>query len=130
MNRIQALHTFWSGFGIPAMDESSVSANAMNPDSLEYLGKYLTYDVTDSGWDEDVPMMANLWYRDTSWQEITEKAMEIGNYLSRGGRIIDCDEGAIWIKKAPTFAQRLSEESNQDIRRIVLSIEVEYVINL
>ena len=128
MNRIQTLHKFWSGFGLAAFDENSVPDGAMDANSPNYLGCYITYDVTDSGWDEEVPLMASLWYLSESWQEITEKAMEIGDYITRGGIIIDCDEGAIWIKKAPTFAQRMSSEGYRNIRRILLSIEVEYVV--
>ena len=125
MNRIQTIHNFWSSFGLKAYDENTVPDDALTANS----GKYITYDVTDSGWDEEVPMMANLWYRSPSWSEITEKAMEIGNYIGRGGRILDCDEGAVWIKKAPTFAQRFPQEGYEDIRRITLSIEVEYIYN-
>lgn len=129
MNRIQALHNFWNSFGLRAFDENTVPDGAMDPESPEYLGQYITYDVSDSGWDEDVPLMANLWYLDYSWKDITEKAMEIGEYISRGGIMLSCDEGAVWVKKAPTFAQRMAHEGYDNIRRIVLSIEVEYIYN-
>lgn len=129
MNRIQALHSFWSGFGLPAYDENSVPDEAMNPDSPDYIGQYITYDIVDSGWDEEVTMMANLWYYSSSWKEITEKAMAIGDYITRGGVMIPCDEGAIWIKKAPTWAQRMAHEGYDMVRRILLTIEVEYVIS-
>lgn len=128
MNRIQTINSFWNSFGLTAMDENSVPSGAMDIKSPDFMGQYITYDVTDSGWDEEVPMMANLWYLSDSWKEITEKAMEIGDYITRGGIILDCDEGAIWIKKAPAFAQRMSNEGYDRIRRILLSIEVEYVV--
>lgn len=128
MNRIQTINSFWNSFGLIAMDENSVPSGAMDIKSPDFMGQYITYDVTDSGWDEEVPMMANLWYLSDSWKEITEKAMEIGDYITHGGIILDCDEGAIWIKKAPAFAQRMSNEGYDRIRRILLSIEVEYVI--
>ena len=129
MNRIQAIHNFWSGFGLQAYDENSVPDGVMDPSDPNYVGRYITYDVTDSGWDEDVPMMANLWYRSDSWEEITLKSMNIGDYISRGGVMVPCDGGAIWIKKAPTFAQRMANEGDETIRRIVISIEVEYIVN-
>lgn len=124
MNRIQALHNFWSGFGLTAYDENTVPDNAMDLTG----GKYITYDVTDSEWGDEVALMANLWYRSDSWKDITEKAMEIGDYITRGGIMIDCDEGAVWVKKAPAFAQRMSHEGYDQIRRIVLSIEVEFIL--
>ena len=129
MNRIQTLHAFWNSFGWKAYDENSVPDGLMDEKSDNYLGKYITYGITDSGWNEEVPMMADLWCKSPSWQEITEKSMEIGDYITRGGIMIDCDEGAIWIKKAPTWAQRMAHEGYGDIRRIVLSIEVEYIVN-
>lgn len=129
MNRIQRLNAFWNSFSIPAMDENSVPDEAMNPNSENYLGAYITYDVTDSGWDEEIPMSASVWYRSDSWKEITEKVMEIGNAISRGGVILHCDEGAIWIKKAPSWAQRMAHEGYGEIRRILLNIEVEYLVN-
>jgi len=128
MNRIQRINAFWNSFGLVAMDENSVPDGAMDRESPNFLGQYITYDVTDSGWDEEVPMMANLWYLSESWQEITEKSMQIGDYIGRGGIMLDCDEGAIWIKKAPSFAQRMANEGYDNIRRIVLSIEVEYIV--
>ena len=128
MNRIQTINTFWNSFGLPAMDENSVPDGAMDRDSPSYLGEYITYDVTDSGWDEEVTMMASLWYLSESWQEITEKAMEIGDYITRGGIMLDCDEGAVWIKKAPSFAQRMANEGYDNVKRIVLTIEVEYIV--
>ena len=127
MNRIQTLHKFWNSFGLKAYDENTVPDGVMDPNNPNYLGHYITYDVTDSGWDEDVPMMANLWYKSPSWGDITLKAMQIGDYIGRGGVYLDCDEGAVWIKKAPAFAQRMAHEGYDDIRRILISVEVEYI---
>lgn len=128
MNRIQKINQFWNSFGLVAMDENSVPDGTMDRESPNFLGQYITYDVTDSGWDNEVPMMANIWYLSDSWQAITEKSMQIGDYIGRGGIMLDCDEGAIWIKKAPSFAQRMANEGYDNIRRIVLSIEVEYIV--
>lgn len=124
MNRIQAIHNFWNSFGWVAYDEYTVPDNAL--ESMD--DHYITYGVSDAGWEYSVPMTASLWYRSPSWKEITEKAMEIGNYITRGGIMLHCDEGAIWIKKASTWAQRMADEAGSDIRRIVLSIEVEYIV--
>ena len=41
--------------------------------------------------------------------------------------MIPTDEGAIWIKLGTPWAQRMSDSTDDSIRRIVLAIEVEYI---
>lgn len=123
----QAIHNFWSSFGLTAYDENSVPDNSELP--------YITYSVNigdiTSG---PVTMQASLWYRSMSWKEITEKSEEIRNYLGIGGVMIEHDDGAIWIKRSNTFAQRSaagSSESEQDssTRRVVLTVDIDFINN-
>ena len=69
MNKAQALHNFWSGFGITAYDETTVPDNAPFP--------YITYAVETDSLDNVVLMNASLWYKSYSWAEIQTKAEEI-----------------------------------------------------
>ena len=119
MNRAQALHSFWSGFGLKAYDETSVPDNAKLP--------YITYSVADNDFDQATPLNASLWYRSNSWVEITEKTEQIANSITRGGRMVSYDDGALWICKGNPWAQRMSDPSNYDIRRMLLSVIVEYI---
>ena len=123
----QAIHNFWSSFGLTAYDENSVPDNAKLP--------YITYSVNigdiTSG---PVTTQASLWYRSMSWKEITEKSEEIRNYIGLGGVMIEHDDGAIWIKRGNTFAQRSaagSSESEQDssTRRVVLTVDIDFINN-
>ena len=123
----QAIHNFWSSFGLTAYDENGVPDNAKLP--------YITYSVNigdiTSG---PVTMQASLWYRSMSWKEITEKSEEIRNHLGIGGVMIEHDDGAIWIKRGNTFAQRSaagSSESEQDssTRRVVLTVDIDFINN-
>lgn len=123
----QAIHSFWSSFDWPAYDENSVPDGAKLP--------YVTYSVNigdiTSG---PVTTQASLWYRSMSWKEITEKSEEIRNHLGIGGVMIEHDDGAIWIKRGKTFAQRSaagSSGSEQDntIRRVVLTVDIEFINN-
>ena len=123
----QAIHKFWSSFELTAYDENSVPDNAKLP--------YLTYSVNvgdiTSG---PVTTQASLWYRSMSWKEITEKSEEIRNHLGIGGVMIEHDDGAIWIKRGNTFAQRSSagsSESEQDssTRRVVLTVDIDFINN-
>ena len=123
----QAIHNFWSSFGLTAYDENSVPDNSELP--------YITYavnvgDITSG----PVTTQASLWYRSMSWKEITEKSEEIRNHLGIGGVMIEHDDGAIWIKRGNTLAQRSaagSSESEQDssTRRVVLTVDIDFINN-
>ena len=120
MNSAQTLNAFWNGFGLKFYDENTVPEDAPLP--------YGTYNVSMSYFDEPVMMSASLWYKSQSWAAITEKAMQIGAAIGLGGKIIPFDGGRLWIKRGTPFAQRMSDE-NEQIRRIYMNVEVEYLSN-
>lgn len=119
MNKMQTLHAFWSSFGLKAYDENSVPDDAKLP--------YLTYEVSVDDFGNTVLQTANLWYRSSSWAEITEKEQEIADFITRGGRMLSYEGGAMWIQRGSPWAQRLGDESDDMIRRIVLNITIEYL---
>ena len=119
MNKIEALHSFWSGFNIPAYDVNSVPDDATLP--------YITYEVSEDGFGSILPLTANVWYRSNSWVGITSKVQEIATNLSRGGRVIEYDGGALWIQKSSPWAQRLGNVGDETIRRIVLNVTIEFL---
>lgn len=119
MNKIQTLHKFWSGFGLKAYDENSVPDNAQLP--------YITYEASSDSFGNMLNQSASIWYRDSSWASITEKAEEIASFITRGGRMVKYDDGAMWIQRAMPWAQRLEEPSDDTIRRIILNINIEYL---
>lgn len=119
MNKIQALHNFWSGFGLKAYDENSVPDDAALP--------YLTYEASSDSFGNGLVQTANLWYRSSSWADITAKEQEIADFITRGGRMIAYEGGALWIQRVTPWAQRLEEPSDEIIRRIVLNISVEFL---
>jgi len=118
----QALHQFWSGFGWKAYDENTVPDNAME----QLGGHYITYSVVTAALDEPVPIHANLWMRDTSWEAITQKANAISEAIGIGGAVIPFDSGYLWICRGTPFSQRLPE-SDDTIRKIYLNLMVEYL---
>lgn len=121
MDSLKAINTFWNTF-LKAYDENTVPESAMVVNG----GKYITYNVSTSYFDEPVMLSASLWYKSTSWAEITKKAEEIGETIGIGGMVIPCDDGYIWIKRGVPFSQRMSDEDDT-IRRIYINIEVEYL---
>lgn len=127
MNKMQTLHSFWSGFNIPAFDENSVPDEK---DRISIYGKaypYLTYESSSDDFGNALVQTANLWYHSSSWNEITEKEQEISDFITRGGRMIAYDGGSMWIQKVSPWAQRLDEPSDEMIRRIILNVTVEFL---
>ena len=121
MDKFQVIQSFWSSFGIPAYDENTV------PDAEDKPSfPYITYDAVVSSLGSPVAMSGSIWDYGTSWARITTKMIEIQTDLGRGGRIILCDDGAIWFKKGNPFAQRMSD-NNDMIRRIYINIEAEFL---
>ena len=118
VNKEQALQSFWASFTIPAYDESTVPDGAKLP--------YITYSVSINDFKVPVVMTANIWYRDTSWNDITNKYIEIENAIGMGGKMIPYEDGAIWLYKGSPFAQRVRDEDDM-IRRIYLNVEAEYI---
>lgn len=119
MDKLQALDAFWNGFGLVAYDENSV------PDDVSF--PYITYEASSDTLGNVLAQTASLWYRSSSWGAITEKEQEISEYITRGGRMVKYDGGCVWIQKASPWAQRMAEESNSEIRRIVLNLQVEFL---
>lgn len=119
MDKIQTLHTFWSGFGLKAYDETSVPDDAQLP--------YITYEVSSDSFGNRLMRTASLWYRSSSWAAITEKEQEIADFITRGGRMLKYDGGAIWLQKGSPWAQRMDDPSDEMIRRIVLNVVIEFL---
>jgi len=119
MNKMQALHHFWSSFGLPAYDGTSVPDVAALP--------YITYEAVSDEFGNTVPATASLWYRSTSWADITAKEMQISDYITRGGLMIRYDDGAMWIQKASPWAQRMSDPNDDMVRRIVMNVTIEFM---
>jgi hypothetical protein len=119
MNKDQTLNNFWNSFDIPAFDENTVPDNTIFP--------YITYEMSSDNFGNVLVQTASLWYRDSSWTAITNKSQEIADFITRGGRMLTYDGGALWIQKASPWAQRLDDPSDDMIRRIVLNVIVEFL---
>jgi hypothetical protein len=122
MDKEQALHQFWSSFGLTAYDENTVPDDAMTTNN----GKYLTYNVATASLGEPTPLYANLWYKSSSWAEITVKANEMSEAIGRGGAIVPFDGGKIWICRGTPFTQRMPDDDDT-IRRIYINVMAEFL---
>ena len=119
MDKLQAYHAFWSSFGLKAYDETSVPDTATLP--------YITYEASSDFFGTDLAMTASLWYRSTSWADITAKEKAIASDIGRGGKIVSYTGGGIWIRRGTPWAQRMPDSTDDMVRRIVLNVIIEFI---
>ena len=119
MTKAAAIYQFWNSFGLTAYEENTVPTDAVFP--------YITYQIVTDSFDREVPVAASLWYRSESWTAINAKTEEISQTISRGGKIISCDGGAMWRERGQPFAQSMGDESDDLIKRKYLNITAEFV---
>ena len=119
MTKAAAIYQFWSSFGLTAYEENTVPTDAAFP--------YITYQLVTDSFDREIPLTASLWYRSESWTAINAKTEEISQEISRGGKILSCDGGAIWLKRGQPFAQNMGDESDDLIKRKYLNITAEFM---
>lgn len=123
MDKSQAIHKFWSSFGIPAYDESTVPTGDDAP-ALPYI----TYTVEYGAVDNILLLTASVWYRDTSWVDISRKVDEIAEKLGQNGFHIEkVDGGYLWMVQGSTFAQRMADPDDDMIRRYYLNVTAEFL---
>ena len=119
MTKEEALYSFYSQFGT-AYEETHLPKSATLP--------YLTYSVSTASFgDGDTSLSLSVWTRSTSWALANSIAKQISDTLGLGGVIIDCDDGAVWLKRGTPFAQNMGDESDDLIKRKVINITAEYI---
>lgn len=124
MDKAQALYTFWSGFGIAAIDEQS----AYDEDVLEQFNisyPYLSYETAISSLDEQMLLSADIWDWSTSWAAAEQVAKQIAETIG-GGITVPYTGGCLWITKGQPFSSRMPAES-ADMRRIHININAEFL---
>lgn len=119
MDKSQAINTFWNSFGIPAYDEYTVPDGTSMP--------YITYNASFDAVNMDVPMTASVWYRDSSWENISKKVEQISQTIGYSYYIKAINGGYMVVKRGNVFAQRMNDPDDLDVRRILVSILVEFL---
>lgn len=121
-----AIYTFLSSFSIPAYASTSVPDQ---DDPLWHGFPYLTYDlVLGEAMDVEINMPVNLYYRTESEAEPNAKVREIHDAIGRGGVLVLCDNGALWIKRGSPWAQALDIEGEDEmVKRRYVNINIEFL---
>lgn len=116
-----AVHGFMAGFGMPAYASGSV------PDSAAY--PYVEYDCDSGAFGETCAASMRIWFKTRSEKIPNAKVDEIARKVTRGGVVLPCDGGAIWIKRGSPFAQGAAGEEPLVKMRLV-NLEVEYITDI
>ena len=120
MTKEQALHKFFNSFGIVGYRTTSVPDDVVFP--------YLTYDAPISSFDEDpVSITLNLYYYTDSEAIPDAKAEEIRQAIGKGGKLLRCDGGGIWLQWGSPWCQSLVDDTNSNIKRRYINITAEYL---
>lgn len=122
MTKEAVLQLWFGSFGLTAYQEDAVPTGENKP-----AYPYLTYEMTTDAWGEVIPLAVSLWYRTTSWLPPNRKAEEISEAISRGGIYLPCESGAIRIQRGNPFARSTYDEADDQVRRKILNIMVEYL---
>ena len=118
MNKWDAQQAYWSSFGLPAFNELTVRDDAQMP--------YITYQFVNGEIDGVVNASASLYYRGTSWGPICSKVMEMEPIVDRQ---VPIDGGVMKVRKPErNFAQPMNEPSDNKVRRMVLTVEIEFLM--
>ena len=120
MDKSQAVHYLWSQFGLNAYDENSVPDGAEMP--------YITYSAVTDSIEYVALLTGSLWYRETTWENISKKADEISASL-KDGLVIKINEGYAYFYRGTPFAQRMGDEADDMIKRVYFNVNAEYLTN-
>lgn len=119
MTKGQAIQNFWESFDLIAYDETTVPDDAALP--------YITYSVETDSFGNTIMSNTSLWYRSYSWKEISEKTEEIAQAIVKmNPPTIKIDGGRLYITKGVPFAQRMKDESDDAVRRMLLNVNYEF----
>lgn len=119
MDRWEALYNFWSSFGVPAYDDTSVPSDASFP--------YITYEGQVGPFEQIQTITASIWTESRSWLQADTISDQIEEYIKnmgcpkiKGGRY------RVYIGDTP-FAQNMGDPDNDLIKRKLLHVNFEFM---
>lgn len=119
IDRSQAQYNFWSSFGLPAYQDSSVPSGAALP--------YITYQCVTSPFGGETVITASVWTRSASWLEADTIADQIETSLSHGGTRVPYDDGLLWFTADPdNFAQSMGDPNDDMIKRKLITVGLHF----
>lgn len=117
MTKNAAIQSFFETF-LPAYPATSVPTSGDEMPAFPYL----TYIVNTDQGIERASATASVYYRTESWTGINAKVDEISQAIG-AGIVLNCDEGAIIVRKGSPWAQPMGDDSDNMIKRKILNFE-------
>ena len=119
LDKWSAQKVYWSSFGLPAYQENTV------PDEKRDKYPYLTFQMVNGQLGGTLTASANLYYKSTSWSAIIQEVNQMEKVVDRQIFV----EGGIMKVRKPlaNFAQPASEQADKSIRRMLLTVEIEFL---
>lgn len=117
MTKDAAIQAFFESFGLNAYPATSVPTGADAP-----AFPYITYTVPVDSDLGRIAGNASVWYRGTSWAPLNAKVKQISQNIG-GGTVLECDEGGIIVRKGSPWAQPMGDDSDNMIKRKILTFE-------
>ena len=124
-NTAKALHGFFSSFGLLAFTEYNVPDEY--PDGNGVMQKvtlpYITYSLVEPSWRDSATMYARVWYRSTSYAEVTAKVDQIkaavGECLS-----IPTPGGAVYLIPGTPYTQNMPMEGDDTLKVVYMNFQI------
>jgi hypothetical protein len=121
MTKDRALFEWFQQFGMPFYPVTAL------PPAKGITFPYGTYEPV-FGYNGDITYpTVNIYYLTESEVIPNKKAAEIGEVIGKGGTIVKCDEGLMWIKRGSPFVQGINDPDNSNIKRRLISIAIEFL---
>lgn len=117
MTKDAVIQSFFESFGLNAYPATSVPTGSDAPNF-----PYITYNAPTDSDLERTAVSASVWYRTTNWTQLNSKVRQISEIVGQG-KVLKCDDGAIVIRKSTPFSQPLGDDSDNMIKRKVLTFE-------
>lgn len=117
MTKDAAIQSFFESFGLNAYPATSVPTGADAPDF-----PYITYTAPTDTEMERTSVSASVWYRGTNWTGVNAMVKHISQEVG-AGIVLQCDEGGIIVRKGTPWAQPMGDDSDNMIKRKILTFE-------
>ena len=116
--KAKAINDFFNGV-MRSYQQSAVPDDAKTP--------YLTYAWNEGSFgDENQAITVNIYARTDSEAEINAMARKLSDAIGRGGHVISCDDGAIWLKRGSPWCQAAPYD-DLSIKRRYINVSAEFL---
>lgn len=116
--KAKAINDFFNGVML-SYPQSAVPDDAKTP--------YLTYAWNEGSFgDENQAITVNIYARTDSEAEINAMARKLSDAIGRGGHVISCDDGAIWLKRGSPWCQAAPYD-DLSIKRRYINVSAEFL---